>query len=207
MMKSWILLFLLMSLSYVQVFAQNEDEIYKDIIVPGAGVAEITINTPSQKVFDILGQPIRKSTFEEEKESLLKRKLTPNTELVFFLGFDYVVEYSRSANKTYYPIYTLYFKDEKLIYMILSSYGYDDQKCKKFGISSSMFFSNGKDQMQKTLGRSYISTNPNTGNFLYDYFAKGISLFLTKNEIKTMHIYAPLDKRTQRKFLSTAGVR
>lgn len=206
-MKNWILLFFLMILGYVQVFAQDEDEIYKDIIVPGAGVAEITVGTPSQKVLDILGKPIRRSTFEEEKESLLKRKLLPKTELVFFLGFDYVIEYSRSANKTYYPLYTLYFKDDKLVYMILSSYGYDEEKCKKFGISSTMFFGNGKEPMQKTLGRSYISTNPNTGNFLYDYFAKGISLFLTKNQIKTMHIYAPLDKRAQRKFLSAAGVR
>lgn len=206
-MKNWILLFFLMILGYVQVFAQDENEIYRDIIVPGTGVAEITIGTPSQKVLDILGKPIRKSTFEEEKESLLKRKLLPTTELVFFLGFDYVIEYSRSANKTYYPLYTLYFKDDKLIYMILSSYGYDEEKCKNFGISSTMFFNNGKEQMQKTLGRSYISTNPNTGNFLYDYFAKGISLFLTKNQIKTMHIYAPLDKRAQRKFLSAAGVR
>jgi outer membrane protein assembly factor BamE (lipoprotein component of BamABCDE complex) len=206
-MKNWILLFLFMLLSYTQVFAQDEDEIYKNIIVPGAGVAEITIGTPSQKVFDILGQPIRKSTFQEEKETMLKRKLIPNTELVFFLGFDYVVEYSKSANKTYYPIYTVYFKDEKVVYMILSSYGYDENKCKKFGIASSLFFSNGKEQMQKSLGRSYISTNPGTGNFLYDYFAKGISLFLNKNEIRTMHIYAPLDKREQRKFLGAAGVR
>jgi hypothetical protein len=98
-------------------------------------------------------------------------------------------------------------KDDKLIDMILSSYGYDREKCKKFGVSSSLFFSNGKEEMQKTLGRSYIATNPNTGSFLYDYFAKGISLFLNKNEIRTMHIYAPLDKREQRKFLSSAGAR
>jgi len=206
-MKNWVLLFLFMILGYAQVFAQNEDDIYKDIIIPGTGVAEITIGTPSQKVLDILGQPIRKSTFEEETQSLLKRKLTPKTELVFFLGFDYVIEYSKSANKTYYPLYTLYFKDEKLIYMILSSYGYDLEKCKKFGISSALFFNDGKENMQKTLGRSYISTHPTAGNFLYDYFAKGISLFLNKNEIRTMHIYAPLDKRAQRKFLSTSGAR
>ncbi|KAF0247442.1 MAG: hypothetical protein FD167_3157 [bacterium] len=204
-MKNWVLLFLFMILGYTQVFAQDDNEIYKDIIIPGAGVAEITVGTPSQKVLDILGQPIRKSTFEEEKEALAKRKLTIKTELVFFLGFDYVIEYSRSANKTYYPLYTLYFKNEKLVYMILSSYGYDLEKCKKFGISASLFFSNGKQEMQKTLGRSYITTGTERGIFLYDYFAKGISLFLNKNEIKTMHIYAPLDKRTQRKFLANAG--
>lgn len=204
-MKNWVLLFLFMILGYTQAFAQDDNDIYKDIIIPGVGVAEITVGTPSQKVLDILGQPIRKSTFEEEKETLAKRKLSVKTELVFFLGFDYVIEYSRSANKTYYPLYTLYFKDEKLVYMILSSYGYDLEKCKKFGVSASLFFSNGKQEMQKTLGRSYITTGAERSIFLYDYFAKGISLFLNKNEIKTMHIYAALDKRTQRKFLANAG--
>lgn len=201
-MKSWILLFLFVVLGYTQVFAQSDDDIYKDIISPGVGVAEITIGSTSTKVLDILGkEPIRKSTFEQEKEALQKRKLNPKNELVFFLGFDYVIEYSMSANKTYYPIYTLYFKDDKLVYMILSTYGYNYEKCKKFGISSSLFFGNNKEKMQSVLGRSYISTGK-TGDFLYDYFSKGVSIFLTKNEIRTMHIYAPLDKREQRKFLA-----
>lgn len=202
-MKRWVLVFLLVMLSYVEILAQSDLEIYKDIIVPGSGVAEITIGTPSETVFSILGKkPVRRSTFEEEKQTLLSRKLNPKNELVFFLGFDYVVEYDSYANRTYYPIYTIYFKDEKVVYMILSSYGYDQEKCKNFGISGTFFFGDGREKMQNTLGRSYISTTSLSKDLLFDYFSKGISIFMTKNQVRTMYIYPPLDKRMQRKFLA-----
>ena len=205
-MRLILSLLLLLTCHCALVFAQ--DNKYQAIIKPGEGIGEITIGRKGIEISQILGvPPVRKSTYDEEKEALIKRNLDPKTELVFFLGFDIVVEYNISTNKTEYPIYSLYFKDGKLIYIILSSYGYDTKKCKSFGIDSKLYFGDSPEKVKQVLGSSSYRTATRSGDALSDYFSKGISVFSASKEVRTMHIYAPLDRSQIRKYLAASHSR
>ena len=201
-MKRLLLLLIITLCSSVSVFAQDSN--YEGTLIkPGKGIGEITIDLPYNKVVELLGNPLERRSQEQERQLLLKGKLIPEKELTFFLGFDYVLEYTYATNRSgnVYPVYKIYFKGDKVIYIILSSFTYKMEICKDIGIDAKIFFGNNKEALRKALGRSNLSTNIGEGTLLYDYLDRGTSFFLQKNEIRTIHIYAPMSKEQVRKYL------
>lgn len=200
-----ILIICNITLSYAQGSStdtpQSPADARASLINPGKGIGNINLGLTYTNVVDVMGQPLERRPLEQEKQGLLSRKLTPKKELPFFIDFDYVAEFNYSNNRTQYPIYTLYFKQDTLVYIVLSSYNYDLEKCRSLGINNEVFFGNGKEKLLKALGRSSVVTKSGADTELHDYLDKGVSFFLQKNAIRAIYIYKPLARENLRQYL------
>ena len=86
---------------------------------------EVYIGQSFEKVIRVMGTDFTKYSHDEMWERYNSSGYDPNYELVFYNGFDYVLEYGETSNPTEYPIYLVYCKNDVAVYIVLSSYIYE----------------------------------------------------------------------------------
>ncbi len=183
-------------------------EIYKDKkaeaqikISPGVGIGQISIGDLLLYVTKVMGKNKKKISFLKEKQIWDDYGYDTDQELLFDIGFDYFLEYNEDYNKTDYPIWKIYFKRDKVVYITLSSFIYNNIKSRKVGVPPQCYFWGSKLDMIKTLGSEYFEYADSANNINYFYFDKGISIVLTRDKIRTITIYKPLSNNQKIKFM------
>lgn len=195
-------------------------EKWKDrlVIVPGRGIQEITLGTSSAAVLEIMGEPENRTTYEEEHEAYASFGFNPDTLLEFHLGFDHCFEYSMEQNRSMYPIYKIFFKQNALHVIMFSAFVYEPDLLQNIFIASEKlkFYSNTSD-MKRVLGTDYVyhpltiyAYDPEMENFvliegydIYDYLEQGISVIVASDEIVSVQIYPPVPSEIKRRYTST----
>jgi hypothetical protein len=195
-------------------------EKWKDslVIVPGRGIQEITLGTSSSTVLEIMGEPENRTTYEEEHEAYACSGFNPDTLLEFHLGFDHCFEYSMDLNRSMYPIYKIFFKQNAIHVIMFSAFVYEPDLLQNiFIVSEELKFYSNTGDMKRVLGTNYVyhpltiyTYDPETRNFvliegydIYDYLEQGISVIVASDEIVSVQIYPPVSSEIKRRYMNT----
>jgi hypothetical protein len=171
-------------------------------VVPGIGIEEIRIGNDYEFVVKVMGEYKTKTNYYDEEKIWKDYGYDVSVHLPFNIGFDYLIEYDESKNKTEYPIWKIYFKNNKVVYLVLSSYIYKKIETYSVGVSPQCYFGGEKAGMINTLGIDYFEFIDESGNYNMYYLKKGLVVILVGNKIKTMALFEPLTDSEKIEYLS-----
>lgn len=200
MMKAFIFIATL-SLSLLCTSPAASDSVN---ITPGHGVGDVLLGQPPSTVITTLGAPLKKTTFSQQRKIYLDFGINLYTNIEFNLGFDHCFKYSKSSNKSRYPIYKIFFKDGRVSSITLSSYVYDEDFSRNATIDSSFSFYANKADMETTLGKDYFLHSDNFGYDIYEYLDKGITALIKQGQIRTVKIYPPFTRAQKMEYIKNA---
>lgn len=172
------------------VFAQENTTKY--LIEAGVGIGDIHLGMSYIEVEEILNvKPIGEQSFEEAWE-YFETLYNPKDLLMFQIGFDKELEYDTSEDM-YYPIYKLYFLNDQLLYIILSTYAHPPTVYEKFRGSDGISFGSSLKEIEAVYGKHDeidISEHTNTwydGEFRYLRY--GITFTLSENKTTVIDLF------------------
>ncbi len=207
-MKNFLVLFVLTTV-FTVAFAQNKNKpiaINYNQITPGKGVGELVLGISTEKAIEILGMPEKSRSYEQEQyEEVVKFGKNISQELCYNTHYDRVFKYNNDCDaKVDYPVYKLYFRNNQLVYMVLTSYGYDDVFYNKFtaGSNNISFHSSG-EKIKKTMGYPEIIQERYVGEYLY--MQRGIDFLTENNEMRAIFIYEPVENEVAQAIKLMSG--
>ncbi|MEW6469811.1 MAG: hypothetical protein AB1458_12855 [Bacteroidota bacterium] len=187
-MRTLLLLLVLLASGFTRIM--TEDEVYT--IEPGIGINDIKLGMSYTDFKGIVGTPFEHRSFSEEKKSYKKAKLDAAALMQYKIGFDFVLVYYKNNNKSPYPIYKAYFKDNKLVYINLSSYTYELADCKKkFRLPGGLTFGASNGLITTEFGEPDEKGVYLNDNLAYVYKKKGVALVVnqTENAMRGIEIF------------------
>ncbi len=201
-MKNLILIIVLAAVS-TAAFAQSAVKSTK--IIPGKGVGELVLGISTEKAIALLGKPEKSRSYEEEqRDEVVKFGKNISQELCYNTHYDRVFKYKNDCDaKIDYPVYKLYFRDNKLVYMVLTSYGYDDALYSKFTASNNIAFHNTGQKIKSSFGYPEIIEERIVGEYLY--MQRGIDFLTENNEMRAVFIYQPIEMEVAQAIKQMSG--
>ena len=167
---------------------------------PGVGSATITIGQTPEQVTNLLGEPEKKVTFQEERDAWEDYGYNTREEVVFHIGFDYYLQYSPSTNIVGDPAWKIFFKDGKVNYIIFSSFIYEDTMPQP-GQKSQYLFGGTEHDIAASLGDIYFKHVDDVGNTNFYFFDQGVCIMIVDGSIRVINIFAPLSAEMEAAFL------
>ena len=163
-------------------------------------VGNIYIGQPYEETVQILGAPFKRETYSEIYFNYKQFGFNPEKILVFYLEFDYAIEYDQETNIGSDPIYKIFFKDNKVQYIIFSSYIYEGL-IDIYEWNDVQIFSERKKLLKQFgEGYEYEDFSPKDYDGEYCYFEKGVSLISKKEIVRAVHIFPPMNKKQVNKY-------
>jgi len=149
------------------------------VIEPGKGISDLKIGSSPDEVIWTLGFKGIKLTKEGVPEVLnIQAKMLA-------IDYDYVFNYQ---NIMALPISTVYFKDNKVVMIVVSSYPeYNEVLCLGINTREGLAFWDDEQALKKVYGKK-PETYTRDFDFYY-YLELGISVSIEDKEIRTMTIF------------------
>lgn len=162
----------------------------------------IKIGQSFENVIRILGTDFLKSDEATMRMKYERSGYDPNKELVFYMDFDFVLEYNETTNTTNYPVYLIYFKNDLVSYIVLSSYIYENM-VHQFRLNDINIFSD-KELVLKALGDKYYTNNFDAEEYdgEYQFFEKGISVISDQGIVRAVHLFSKMSKKEKNIYLN-----
>jgi len=170
-------------------------------VIPGLGGGPVTIGASYRNVVAYLGQPTAKESYQQIYDRYVKFGIKPKKNIEFNLKFDFIARYRRLSYKVPYPVFTIFFRNDKVVMLSYSVFPY-----KRHQVSKVVFKLPGKpgfrfygttSSIKRALGRSSFSY-PERKYHNYEYLADGITVMtqynrrLRRSEVVTVKIYPPM---------------
>jgi hypothetical protein len=175
-------------------------------IQPGQGIQKVILGMTSNELVEMIGNASAKYTFSEEEKMFLDFGYDTSKQLNFLRPFDFVLEYTGKKNKTIfskYPVFKAYFKDDRLVYIILSSYVHDVSP--NILLKTHSAFTEIKPILD-TLGEHiYLPLSRYDGQYLFPKL--GICLIAEDGLVKTIEIYKPLNEKEIKVFMQNISTK
>ena len=170
--------------------------------IPGYGVSPIELGDSNSSVINKLGNYDRKVSYSTEHKRWIDYGYNTDKELPFYIGFDYLYEYGPTSNKSDAPIWKVYFKNNKVVYIVLTSFAYDTAATRRTGVDSNCLFYQSERNVNSCLGNDYFYFLDEAKNGNYMYLTKGLVFITVGGEIRTISIHRKLSAQEIRKFKS-----
>lgn len=180
-------------LSVIAATSYGQQKAAKNTIIPGKGIGELALGISTEKVIQLLGSPEKSRSYEEEQfEEVVKFGKNISQELCYNTHYDRVFKYKNDCDASLaYPVYKLYFRKNQLVYMVLTSYGYDDTFYNAFSTNTNIKFHDSGEKIKTALGYPEILQEQYVGEYLY--MQNGIDFLTENNEMRAMFIYEPIE--------------
>ncbi len=173
-------------------------------IIPGKGIDKLKLGMPYSDVVNILGN------FKETRKLSASKHIYKNSGydseklLFYYVGSDIELEYDQStiSQLNPYPVFKVFFKDSKLVYIILSNYVHDSPSSLRFAINKQLRFLDSKEKMLKVMGENFYKDVMKGYDGDYYYFDKGISFILDdEQKIQVINLFQPITGSKKKFFL------
>jgi hypothetical protein len=206
-MKNLVALFVL-SATFTAAMAQNKSKstaISYTKVTPGKGVGELVLGISTEKAIELLGVPEKSNNYEQEQEQeVVKFGKNVSQELCYNTHYDRVFKYKNDCEANIeYPVYKLYFRNNHLVYIVLTSYGYDDALYSKFTAGNNIGFHSSGQKIKSAMGHPEIIQEKYVGEYLY--LQNGIDFLTENNEMRAMFIYDPLENEVAQAIKQQSG--
>jgi hypothetical protein len=163
------------------------------IITPGVGVGKLKLGMTKKQATDILKGEITWGTYEEQLQSFVSYDARVDSVVQFIQGFDECGRYN-SELPVSMPVFALYFKNNKLNFITISSYSATEDQLKLVKLNNGLKYFATQEDCRKKMGTEYL-------NVLYDdytgdhyYYKKGIEMVYDNEELRSIGIFPPLPK-------------
>ena len=169
-------------------------------IVPGQSIGALALGMRKATVKKMLGVPTEENSHAKERQKYVNMGYTPYKELVFFLGFDEVVEFKKQNKISKIPIYKGFFKKGRLVYMILSTYPGFTVTRKDFKVEGHWAFSSKTDIFSLLGTYHYRYAKGYEGE--YYWLSRGIEMTVENNRVTVIDIFPPLSPLQEERYKS-----
>ncbi|MCC5944390.1 MAG: hypothetical protein JJT94_05600 [Bernardetiaceae bacterium] len=160
----------------------------------------VKLGLSPKQMATIIGQPVAVRQPKDVVENYLMLDINPDTRLLMHSEFDKQMEYSPLNNRKDYPVFTVYYKNDKAVYIIFSSYIYPLHRLENIYIKKHMAFGN-IATLLNAIGENYEYAPINNYDGEYLYLQKGISLISENDLVRAIHLYRPLKKNEAIEFM------
>jgi hypothetical protein len=165
----------------------------QDLLVkPGQGCGDIKLGMTEKEVIKLLNFEFTEKNYEEEMKDFKSSGINFHIDSIiqFVLGFDKCLTTKNSFLEAS-PIYLLYFKDNKLNFIGITSYSVDEKIMKSVFLDKKIRFHQSQESCTKILGDKYlpISYGDYTGDHLY--YERGLEMTYDENKLTFIGIFTP----------------
>lgn len=175
-------------------------------VIPGLGGGPVTIGTSYQKVVAYLGRPTTKESYQQIYDRYVKFGINPKKNVEFNLKFDFIARYRRLPGRVPYPVFTIFFRNDKIAMLSYSVFPYKRRQVNKVvfqlpGKPGFRFFGS-TASVRRALGRGAFSY-PDRKYYNHEYLADGITVMtqynkrLRRSEVVTVKIYPPMTTKNK----------
>lgn len=185
-------IFLFLCYHSIALIAQENTSDYQ--IKAGVGVGKILLGMTYEEVEDILQvKPVGENNFKDAWKAFEACcDYNPNNLLMFQIGFDRELEYEESEGM-FYPIYKLYFLNNQLVYIILSTYVHPPEVYNIFSCEENIGFGSSIEEIENVFGKhDEIDISKHTQEW-YDgsfrYMSQGITFTLSENKTVAITLF------------------
>jgi len=168
----------------------------------GRSIGNLYIGLDKKRVLSVMGSKGLERDFEEEREIFANFGYKPEAHAQFIIGFDSVWQYQES-DEINLPIFKIYFKQDKIVYIIISSYGskfFDYERCKRIITEKGLGFGDKIEKMQTLYGTEFVrhQFGQYDGDFIYG--EEGISFVFDAGELRVIYLFESDNPETISKF-------
>jgi hypothetical protein len=181
-------------------FFFGQHSVDEGFIKPGVGISPFVIGASLSDIEESLGDPTQVVSFDEEKTKWEESGFDTKKNLPFFIGFDKVIVYDDPKDKTPVPIWKFFLKNDRVVYMIFSSFGYDINDVKKYYVKQGCNMGGSGDDVEKIFSFKFYYVLDNNEHENYYLFADGALIIVTEKTTTVFHIFAPLDSSREMEF-------
>lgn len=174
----------------VSSFSQTENSI---IITPGVGIGPLKLGMSEKQAFAILKGKISWENYNETLKKFIGYGPEVDSVFQFVIGFDSCGTYGNELPESL-PVYSIYFKDHKLNFITVSSYGTDEALMESVTLTNGLKFNDLMEDCTKKLGPDYISLEYYDENMGDHYYYKiGLEVVYDENGLlSSFGIFSPL---------------
>ena len=171
--------------------AQTKKPISKDIIItPGVGIGKLVLGMSTTDAVKLLGGEISWFDYKEEMKGwTASENMRIDSIPQFIIGFDSCMKYAKDIPDNY-PIYSLYFKQGKLVFINITSYGAKAEILKKVKLKNGLKFKDAETKCLTKLGKNFMKISYGS----YDdhvYYTMGMEVSYDENKLVTIAIFKP----------------
>lgn len=158
----------------------------------GRNIGNLYIGLDKKRAISVMGVMGIERNFEEEHRIFSDFGYSPNEHSQFIIGFDSVWQYNEK-DAISLPIFKIYFKEDKIVYIIISSYGsqfFDYERCKRIITEKGLGFGDNIEKMKKLYDSTFLrhKFGEYDGDFIYE--EEGISFVFERDELRVMYLFA-----------------
>ena len=161
----------------------------------GKNIGDIYLGDSLAKIAPQIQATGNRSDYQTEFEVFENFGYKPLEYLQFHIGFDHVQIFDEADNPSY-PIFKLYFKNEALVFMIITSYGSDIfnlEACRRMFTERNIAFGASISEMVMAYGSNYAKHVYGTydGDFIYPEL--GISFIADEGKVRVIRLFEPMN--------------
>ncbi len=164
-------------------------------IQAGKSIGDICLGDSLHKISPYIQAEGTPSDYQKEYEVFENYGYKPLDYLQFHIGFDYVQVFDE-ADKPAYPIFKLYFKNEALVFMIITSYGSDIfnlAACQRMFTEKNIAFGSSIADFTRVYGDNYAQHVYGTYNGDFIYPEQGISFIADEGVVRVIRLFQPMN--------------
>lgn len=169
------------------VYSHGQTNLLDYNAIPGVGVGGLTIGISADSAQKILGKASIRRTFQEEYDLPHNFGAYNDSLVEYLVGFDYALEWEVADN---YPIFKLFFRDESLVFMTLTSYSMNTAAVDKISTEGIRFYDS-PAPMIEAFGQPDWFFKMGGYDGFYVYWTRGIELTYDNNELRVICIFEP----------------
>jgi hypothetical protein len=168
--------------------AQNNDI----VVTPGVGIGALKLGMSESQVSKLLGGDITWTNYKEEMSSF--RRFTGDFSIdsivQFVIGFDSVATYKGDLPELL-PVYSLFFKNHKLNFITITSYGSTGLLVKRIVTKNGLRFYDPMQRCMSKMGKGYLPIRYASYDGDHIYYKEGIEMTYDNNKLTTIAIFTP----------------
>jgi hypothetical protein len=158
------------------------------------GMGDIYIGQKVDEVRRLLGPEDSSATADDERSAWQSSGYEPEEGLIFLIGFDHVLVYESPKTDANFPFWKIYTRDNRVVFIILTSYGFETMSLDRVGFPPSCFMLGDEKGIAATFGSRFLLVKDDEhGHETYHYLDRGISVITSEGQIRVFDIYGPVD--------------
>ncbi len=160
-------------------------------LVPGQSVGMLELGMTRKEVQALIGVSGTHRTFSQEHTNYKSMGYTPEDELVFFAGFDESLQFDTQNKKHLIPLYKAFFKNDRLVYAILTTYAGFKVSGQTFTVEGlPAFHAKGRPILQHLGPYHFRPARGYDGE--YYFLDRGVEFTLENGKVTVIDLFSPL---------------
>lgn len=173
---------------FFSLYAQNAKQL---IITPGVGIGALKLGMSEKEAAELLKGELTWLGYKEELCSFAGQVKEVDTVVQFVAGFDSCAKYGNDLSKVM-PVYSLYFKNHRLNYITVTTYGADEELVKSVLLDNGIKFYDTMPDCIKKFGNDCLPIVWEGYDGDHIYYEKGMEVTYEAGRLTVVGIFPPL---------------